>query len=69
VLHRARMWVEAEEHGRRPPVGSCPHGSPLPICLFLGVNCLEDPKTFCIADPEVFCVQIVLDAQDLFGFL
>jgi hypothetical protein len=36
---------------------------------FLGVNCLEDPKTFCIADPEVFCVQIVLDAQDLFGFL
>jgi hypothetical protein len=34
VLHRARMWVEAEEHGRRPPVGSCPYGSPFLICLF-----------------------------------
>jgi hypothetical protein len=34
VLHQAGMWVEAEEHGRRPPVGSCPHGSPFPICLF-----------------------------------
>jgi hypothetical protein len=53
VLCRARTWMEAEELGRRPPLGSWPHGSPV---LFLSFFGRSTSIHFVFADPNVFSV-------------
>jgi hypothetical protein len=53
VLSRARTWMEAEELGRRPPLGSCPHGSPV---LFLSFFGRSTSIHFVFADPNMFSV-------------